>query len=973
MRYLLLLMSLALSLSVRLGLAADLETTVVRAELTGSSATYAVQQPVMETPEDAKFQTERYGKDFSYTFHGIPPGRCRLKLGFCENRWTQPGERLFSVHVNDRPVLERYDILEHVSPAEAVIETVSIEVPEGRPLVIRFVADVDNAKVNLLRIYSTEFVLETTPRDERASVVEPTQRKLASSERVWETQLGRLGSRVAINPRPQRSIWWQSPLGHAQYRSSYFDSGKRNFKLPPTRHVFGAEVGKAAYSLPFNDRLAAFSQVEQTETLTQLSYLCQEPGLPVKVRFTWHAPFYPADVQLSTAPYLGLEVAVTNTDADPQSGSVVIGRSVPSNEQMLNFSDAASVGLRCRREVFELPVEEHWLVAAAEAEEFRFFPSGLPLAATATGQAAAAERDADGRVRLPVTWEQPYAGLLWDFSLQPGETETRRLVYVGWAEGPVLTVAGEEHRFKYHEFFADPAEVARYAFDSWDEIADKCELFEGTVREATVPEALKEFLAFALHSYLVNTWWTTGPDGGDWFSVWEGCCKLQSTVDVEYNVAPLYFQYWPELLRMELDEWTGHIKGGVLSHDMGFGLEVKGMEYWHQMEVEENTNFVLLLHEYWKSTGDEAPVARHYDSVRALLDHVTECDTDGDGFAEEGRYNTIDQGSAAVQHARDQVYLAVRSLAAYTAGAEMADLTGQTEDSRRWLERAQLVARTLNEQAWLEDHYVVALNQETTPAAPAVAGFEDDPGMGGTDTDWQDPDDYAGSTYDSGPPSGWDSYSVYTTNGLVYPMRAGLSIEGLDLSRLRTDLRNAASRTMGEYGSPHTSHESNMWVSQNIWRDIGAAYLGIDYVDHIERYWSLQKYINTEKYGAFTDVYVYSSDSTSLDYYPRGVAAFGLINALAGLQIDRAAGVVSVAPLRTPLRIPLTAFARWDEGVIPWLVITGAGDRVQVGIEGADLPEGVEVRVRERGEPFGQGQPVGAPATGREPPAELEQ
>ena len=954
LRCLRLLSSLTLGLAAGFALAADLGNVTVRAELSGDSTVYTSRQPVMETTEDAKFQAERYGKDFAYTFYGIPPGPCRLKLGFCESRWTEPGERVFSVYANGRAALEHYDILGQANPNEAVIETLNIEVPEDRPLVIRFVAHVDRAKVNLLRIYSSDFVLETTPRDEGTSVLEPVQRKLASSERVWETQLGRLGSRVAINPRPQRSTWWQSPLGHAQYRASYFDPGTRSFKMQPTRHLFGVQVGQVAYSLPFNDRPPHFSQVTQTETLTTLSYDCQAPDLPVRVRFTWHAPFYPGDVRLSTAPYLALEVAVTNTDAEPQSGGVVIGRSVPSEEQMLDFSDAGCVGLRCAREVFELPVEEYWLVNAAEDEEFRFAPTGLTVGPPPTTAERSTQRDADGRVRLPITWEQPYAGLIWDFSLAPGETDACRLVYVGWVEGPVLTVAREEHRFKYHDFFAGPGQVARYAFDDWEAIARKCDLFESTIRDATLPPALKQFLAFALHSYLVNTWWTTAPDGADFFSVWEGCCKLQSTVDVEYNIAPLYFQYWPELLRMELDEWTGHITGGVLSHDMGFGLEVEGMKYWHQMEVEENTNFVLLLHQYWTQTGDYAPVRRHYDSVRALLDFITDCDTDGDGFLEEGRYNTIDQGSAAIQHARDQVYLAMRALAAYTAGSEMARLVGKAEDSRRWIARARRITRTLDQQGWLEDHYVVALNQTTAAPAPVHAGL-DEPGAGMQDDEWDETGAYTAGSYGSGPASGWDSYSIYTTNGLVYPMRAGLRVNGLNLARLRADLRSSAAQTMREFGSPHTTHESNMWVSQNIWRDIAAAYLGIDYLDNIERYWALQKYINTEKYGSFTDVYVFSTDTTSLDYYPRGVAAFGLINALAGLQINRPEGIISIAPLRVPLRIPLTAFAQWDRGAIPWLVIAGEGGQLQVRVEGADLPEGMEVRVRERGQPFAEG------------------
>lgn len=934
----------------------------VHAELEGDSTVWAATTPVFETTEDAEFQHERYGRDFTYIFRGLPAGPARLKLGFCENRWTRRGERVFDVLINDTLLLDDFDILAHGEPNEAVVLTLELTIPATEPLRIRFRAEQDNAKINLVRIYTADWVMETAPRTEDVTSLQPRQRELSAAEDVWETQLGRLGSRVAINPRPQQNIWWQSPLGHAQYRTAYFDPGTVDFKQSAARYIFGVQVGDSVISMPFDDRLAHFPTIRQTETMTALSYDCSAPGLPVNVRFTWRAPFYPGDVKLSTAPYLTLEVEVTGNDARPQSGTVLIGRSLPVGAPMRMISEGGISGLERTPEVFGIPTVERWVVDDPSA--FRYYTSGLPLGDPPVASAAPAiSRDPDGRALLPITWEQPYGGLAWDFRVQPGETRRCRIVYVGWAESPVLTVAGAPQRFKYHEFFAGPDEVARYAFASWDEIEAHCARFERIFAEATVPQALRQFLAFATHSYLVNTWWTSAPRGGDFFSVWEGCCQLHSTVDVEYNVAPFYLALWPDLLRMELDQWVGHIKEGVLSHDMGVGLEVNGMAYWHPMEIEENTNFVLLLYAYWRRTGDEATVRRHYGSVRELLAWVTGADTDGDGFPEQGLCNTIDQGSAAIQYAPDQVYLAVRSMAAYQAGAQMAELMDEPADAERWAARVALTSRTLADQGWLDDHYVVALNQppqaQATVAPLAGEGLLPEAGAGGMTWEPEAGGGYAGGGWADTPRplSGWDSYSIYTTNGLVYPMNAGLTVEGIDLERMRTDLRNATAATLGEFGSPHTSHEDNMWVSQNIWRDLAAAYLGIDYIDHIERYWDVQRHINTRKFGAFTDVYVYRSDSTSLDYYPRGVAAYGLLEALAGLQFDRVRGVVSLAPLRAPLRLPLTMFAEWRAGTVPWLIIEGEAHAPTVRVEGA-IPPGIEFRLRPRGEPFAEGQRI---------------
>ncbi len=933
----------------------------IRAEIDGGSTVYTSNAPVYETTEDAIYQTERYGRSFAYVFHGLPAGPARLKLGICENRYTRRGERVFDVRANGDTIFNDLDILADADPNEAHVRVAEITVPAEGPLRIEFEAEVDNAKVNLLRIYTTDWVVETSPKDERVTALEPVQRALPASEDVWETQLGRLGSRVAINPRPQQGVWWQSPLGHAQYRTAYFDPGTTDFKQQPARHIFGVRVGEAMRSLPFDDRLEHFSKIDQTETMTGLSYQCASPELPVDVRFTWSAPFYPGDVRLSTAPYLTLQVDVTGNSHEAQSGQVVIGRSLPIGEPMREFESGDLRGLRREALVFELPTEERWVV---DDPAFELWAGGLPLGPDPDEPAPSRRSDSDGRAVLPLVWEQPFGGLTWDFTVQPGETKSCRLVYVGWADGPVQTVRGTPQRFKYHEFFDGPMAVARYAFDEWDEVQARCDFLESVIADATLPDALKQLLSFATHSYLVNTWWTMAPDGRETFTVWEGCCQLQSTVDVEYNVAPFYLSLWPELLRMEIDQWTGHITDGVLSHDMGFGLNVDGMAYWHPMEIEENTNFVLLLHHYWRQTGDREAVTRNFSAVRDLLEWVIAADTDGDGFPEEGLYNTIDQGSPAIQYAPDQVYLGVRQIAAFEAGAEMAREAGQTALAEAWTQRAMLTARTFESRGWLDDHYAVALEQVGQAFQPVGDGAFQRPAMdagidgpigdgGAFDFGYQD--EVNGAHYEGSSAAstmrGWDSYSIYTTNGLVYPLRSGMRLEGLDLDRLREDLRNATAVTMGEFGSPHTSHEENMWVSQNIWRDIAAAYLGIDWIDNVERYWNLQRYINTAKYGAFTDVYVYGRDSTSLDYYPRGVAAFGLIDALAGLQFGRVAGELSVAPLRSPLRLPLLAFADWEARTVPWLIVEGDAAQPQVRVEGA-LPEGLELRVRPRGEPM---------------------
>lgn len=951
----------------------------VQVELRGQTQTWTETLPVSETTDDARFQTERYGQRFSYLFRGLPPGPARLKLGFCEFKFTRPGQRVFSVLVNGKPVFPDFDILQWGARAEAVTVATNVNVPPDAPLVIEFIAKADNAKVNFLRVYGPDWVVDVGAGDAPKMELASASKDAPYLSTMYETCLGKFGSRLCLNPRPQQGLCRQGALGHADYNVAYFETN-RAFWDDPACAVYYAvrwtapDGSERWYGLPFSGRVPVFTSIRQEQTLTSLRYVCRSADLPVEVTYSFRAPFYPRDVKLSVAPFLYVDLTVRNLTGSRQRGDVVVGQALRRQDDATSASNREGartvagrgcMGVLCDLNVWGKKTQFGWLVNGADAQGVAANAGMLSVPARASAPTKT-QTDADGRTILPVSWADSASGLTWSFDLAPGAQETKTFVCVGWVSEPILQVKGKPYLFKYTELFADPLEVARWALDNRAEIDHKVALFESTVQDASLSPALRDLLAFAFQSWVQNTFYCTDGQGNDWFSVWEGCCKFHSTVDVEYNVAPLYFEYWPELMRMTLQEWVGYIHDGILSHDMGMGLVADGMKYPHDMEVEENTNFVLLLHQYWRQTGDQAAVKDLFAAVQVLLDHVSACDTDGDGFHELGTYNTIDQGSAAVQYAQNQTYLAVRALCAYLCGAQMAQALGKEDLAAAWQQRAQATAATLEKDGWLKDHYVVALNKtgpvavaSSTPATGSGGGGEDygegymgtqdqgtyrgNGGYGGynegTGGDWS-----GGSTgISSRPVDGWDAYSIYTANGLFYPLRAGMPLPGLDLSRLRDDLLASYRATMKRYGSPHTDRENNMWVSQNIWRDMVAAYLGLDFGDNVEAYWSLEKYINREKRGCFTDVYMYNSGGISLDYYPRGAVAFGLLPALAGLQVDRVTQRVSVAPVRLPLRVPLLNYADWEAGKIPWLTLEQQDGATQVKVQG-ELPVPVTVR-----------------------------
>jgi hypothetical protein len=922
----------------------------VSVELTGQSQVWTETHAVYETTEDARFQRERYGADFHVRLHGLPPGRYSLKLGFAEMKFTEPGQRVFSLVANGETLLGNFDILREVANYEALVKVFRIRLDQP-VLDLHFIGHVDNAKFCFIRVYDDQFVVEVTPDLAALQPPKPDQPDAPYLAGMFETSIGKFGSRVAFNPRPRSRSWWQGALGNADYAVAYFEKDAKRWQDAPYDMVFGTTSGAAIYALPFTEDVPSFPQVRQSLTPTSLTYVCRAPDLPYEVEFRFVAPFYPQDLKLSTAPYVRVDAAVRDLSGQAPQGRLYVGQGVRAGDTVAPLEATGLVGSTYAVTQFGKQTQQVWATPAGD--DVRPLAGELPTSEPVDEEAPNLPRDPDGRLIVPVGQWQPIEGLAWDFKLEPGGSAQRSFVYVGWCGEPVLAMPQRGLGFKYLEFFKTPAEVATYAFAEQPTIDRRTRLFDDTILGVRgMPPEFADLFSLAFQSWVMNTWFMSDAQG-DWFSVWEGCCKFHSTVDVEYNTMPFYLQYWPELARLTLDEWASHERGGVMPHDMGMGFDVGPMQYPHQMEVEEGTNYVLLLMAYWRATGDADTPKRHLALAGRLMDYVAQCDTDGDGFPERGTANTVDQGSTAIQHGPKQVYLAVKALAAWQALEAMAKAGGDQELAGKQADRTARVTATLRDKAWMKDHYVVALKPAASPggAPDRYAGGGPGPGesyggMGGGPGDrgwgWNQGQGYS---YAPEAPAGWDGYSIYAANGLLYPLAYGLPVD-IDRTRMRNDLLVATAKTLKRFGSPHTDREGNTWISQNLWRDMVAAYLGLDMLGNVSRYWAFELEQNRFRRGCFTDVYNYGSGSTSLDYYPRGIALAGLIPAAAGLQVDRIARTISFAPIRSPLRIPLTAFADWPNEQIPWADITAGegGPVAHVDSPASLLPIQVEVR-----------------------------
>jgi len=700
---------------------------------------------------------------------------------------------------------------------------------------------------------------------------------------LYETILSKLGSRMSLNFRPQEGRVYYSPLGR------YYD-GPLDLRL-------GIKVGEEVRCLPFTGQYLHFAEIEQHLTMTSVLYRATWREQNLRVEFEFISPFYPQDARLSTAPFFYLRVSVQSfgqpqTSEPPEQVEVLV-------EMDWDAAAAGAGGLKTQVE--EQSLRRQWHVNLGDTEIGE---------ANSYHQIEQAEMEMDCEDLLVAkgpglaTSEQGCR-----FIMQP-DGPGAEIIWVGYTAAPVLEVHGEPTPFKYTEFFHSVDEVLAFAQQEREEILTRTRLFDSLFTEASFTAAERDLHAFGFQSYLANTWWTRRPEGRDWYSVWEGCCLYHSTVDLEYNLATFYLLFWPYLLELELDAWADfvhphdEVAGKYLNHDIGVRETIGQQHYPHQMEVEENCNYLLMLYALWRVTGDEAPVRRNWPVAKDLATYLIDADRSGNGWPQVGVANTVDDASPAVQFSHEQTYLALKTAAALGCVARMVALLEEPDLADQCEAQVIKMNDTLQAEAWLEDHYAVCI----------------DKGLSEVEDPWNPGEKLSEGIIEAGGRIvGWDAYSLYTSLGLLHLLMTDTDLPLSHPERLRQDILRASQESLGPYGCFHSSVDhSNEWISMNLHRDFVAAYLGLDLITpHTGLYWNFELHQNSAygRGGCFTDTY----GGNFLYYYPRGLTSMGMLTALPGMRLDRVAGTLKFRPVRLPLRMPLVQLADWKNMQVPWL------------------------------------------------------
>jgi hypothetical protein len=668
-----------------------------------------------------------------------------------------------------------------------------------------------------------------------------------------------------------------------------FDSFPR---MPSFALRAGAVINGKEYRFPLCPDGQRFAFFDQRLTPCTSRFIAIEPDSGLKLSLTFATPFRPRDAAYSTMPVIAIRLQAERISGNYRWTPVTVK---PETVELF-FEVLAG----------DLALSE----AGADALDVRFTSRSTWSQHRDFGQPGSEWPQHDRIVCAAGSRE----GLRFvrRLSLQNQLSDTLNLAWCTHS-GPVLKVHEQRCPFKYASRFADLDAVSAWARGQVGDILANAGRVDGLVANNNQSRSINDLLAYTLHSWLANTWWVDH-GGRDWFSVWEGICHFHSTVDVEFTQSPFYLAVWPELLGIELDYWPEFSKDGsrllgprgegmlFLSHDVGQMARADGQAYPHEMEVEETTNYLILLYAHWRRTGDFSIARAKRDFVEKYLAFLVACDSTGNGVPDRGIANTLDDASPAIQFGREQVYLAVKTLAAFRCGAAILREVGAASVASDYDRRAEIIRELVERKGWSRDHYVTLLDKRTE----------------GVVNPW------TGSTVTSDEVPGWDSCHIYTENAMAILDMVGLDL-GLDPEHVMTDLRTATERCLQEYGCAHTDYNSGDrlegaveegmvgvggnpgWISMNMLRDMVAAYRGLDLRSLSERYWQWQVVTNTQEPCLFFETF----GGNNLCFYPRGVAIWGLFDALAGRVIDRVAGVDRCAPKVADVRVPRLFDARW--------------------------------------------------------------
>jgi hypothetical protein len=297
---------------------------------------------------------------------------------------------------------------------------------------------------------------------------------------------------------------------------------------------------------------------------------------------------------------------------------------------------------------------------------------------------------------------QGFYGMKFDLELAPGAEQAIPLVWAGYQEDAIMM--DEKHNqklfFLYTRRFKNVDEVSEYGLKNWEIALSSGEKFESQVNAMPGSPQEKWLAALTFRTDVANGLLVRNEKGKVlWFET-EGRFRHLNTLDVAFETQ-LLARWMPWRLKMMLEQWAGYISlfeekvpstrtrsfvrenlegvsssetGAFVYHDVGnfpFVMNAEGYDFGPHLPVEENCNFIFLLHWHWKISNEPQLVRKYAGLVAMLCQSLQNRDSNGNGLPDVGHgWSTYDV-SEAIKRAPDNTYHGVKVAMAYLLAAEM--------------------------------------------------------------------------------------------------------------------------------------------------------------------------------------------------------------------------------------------------------------------------------------------------------------
>lgn len=335
----------------------------------------------------------------------------------------------------------------------------------------------------------------------------------------------------------------------------------------------------------------------------------------------------------------------------------------------------------------------------------------------------------------------------------PGQQRTVRFA-VCFYRGGIVT-AGLDASYYYTRYFANVEEVASYALARFDELKQAWTAAGALVGAADHLSADQKFmLMHSIRSYYGASQ-LLDVAGEPFWVINEGEYRMMNTLDLTVDQSFFELRMNPWTVRNVLDMYVRRFSytdtvqppgggaeypGGIsFTHDMGIAntiaptgrsvYELRGLDgCFSYMTHEQLVNWVLTAALYVEQAGDDTWLARRLDVLVACLESLQNRDhpdpkqrrglmgLDSSRVAGGSETTTYDSLDPSLGQARNNLYLAGKTWAAYVALEKLLARGGRPDLAREAGQQAERCARTI----------VSFVAEDGT--IPAIMGEPDSPG-----------------------------------------------------------------------------------------------------------------------------------------------------------------------------------------------------------------------------------------------------